>query len=158
MPQERRLRTSYAATGPREALELELARRRRLDGCLHRRKEPLADQDLAGRRLGAEPRGEIRHRAEHAVVVAAFEPDSTERGVAGLDADSEPQLRSTLAPQQRELLEPLLSCQREPDGLKLVVCHGDRIVEEHHDPIACEVLQRPVVRWDEVAECAVVLA
>ena len=54
--------------------------------------------------------------------------------------------------------EPLLSGEREPDGLELVICDGERVVEEDHHAVAREVLQRPFVRRDQLAERSVVLA
>ena len=39
-----------------------------------------------------------------------------------------------------------------------MVRDGDRVVEEHHHPVAREVLQGPLVRRDQLAERAVVLA
>ena len=48
--------------------------------------------------------------------------------------------------------------EREPDGLQLVICDLERIVEEDHQPVACEVLERPFVGRDEVADHSVVLA
>src|SRR5215475_5229766 len=50
----------------------------------------------------------------------------------------------------------LLSGYREADRLALVVFHGERIVEEHHHPVAREMLERPVVRVDQLAEELVV--
>ena len=44
------------------------------------------------------PVGEIRHRPERAVVVAAFEADPAERCITRLDPDPEPELGSVLSP------------------------------------------------------------
>ena len=51
-----------------------------------------------------------------------------------------------------------MSGDREPNRLELVVRDGEGIVEEHHDPVAREVLQRPFVGRHQLAECGVVLA
>src|SRR6267378_512790 len=58
-----------------KALQLELADRLDLRKLARRRVYPLADQDLAARRLAAEPRGEVGHRADGAVVEAPLEAD-----------------------------------------------------------------------------------
>ena len=120
--------------GASEALQIEFAGRGRLDGVLHGCEEALPDQDLAGSRLGAEPRSEIRNGPEDAVVVVPYEPDSTDRRVADLDADAESQLRSTLSPNLSQLREPLLGGEREPDGLKLVICDASGSLKKTINP------------------------
>src|SRR3989337_3013784 len=79
-----------------EAGEVELTDRLCLHVALHNREQARPDQDLAAGRAGAEPRGQVRHRADHAVVVAPFETDPAERRVSRLDPDSETELRSPL--------------------------------------------------------------
>src|SRR5439155_22636342 len=71
-----------------ESLQLDVADRRRVDHLLDRGVDALADHDLTGAGVRAQAGGEVRHRAERSVVVAPFESDPTEGGVAGLDADS----------------------------------------------------------------------
>ena len=46
----------------------------------------VADEDLAGRRLAAQPRREVDHRADGPVLDAALEAHDAERGVAEADA------------------------------------------------------------------------
>src|SRR5512132_747995 len=141
-----------------EAFELEVACRRGLHGLLHSCEKALADQDLPRRCPSAEPRGEIRHRSEDAVVVATLESDAADGRVASLDADSEPELRTAPTPDLSQPREPLLCGEREPNGLQFVICDRERIVEEDHQPVACKVLERPFVGGDEVADHSVVLA
>src|SRR4029453_5969701 len=86
-----------------------------------------------------------------------FKPDSPDRRVAGFNPYTQPKLDSASAPDPSQLCEPLLRGDREPDGLELVVCDGERIVEEHHHPVAREVLQRPFVPRHQLAERGVVL-
>jgi hypothetical protein len=64
--------------------------------------------------------------ADRGIVVAALEPDPTERRVTGLDSYPQPQLRSALSPYLSKLCQPLLCGEREPDCLELVV--GDGLV------------------------------
>ena len=75
---------------------------RLLDGC----EDPRADEGLPGGRVCAEAGGEIGHRSERRVVVATLEADTADRRVPGLDPDPESQLRTTLAPDARQFLEP----------------------------------------------------
>ena len=49
------------------------------------------------------------------------------------------------------------TCRQHRDRLELVVLDGERIVEEHHDAVACKVLERALVGGDQLAEHAVVL-
>ena len=106
--------------------------------------------------LRAQPRGEVRDRPDRGVVVAALEADPAERRVAGLDSHAQPELGSALAPGLGESREPLLRGEREPDRLELVVGDGDGVVEEDHHAVAREVLERSLVRRDQLAEHGVV--
>ena len=58
----------------------------------------------------------------------------------------------------RELLEPLLRGEREPDRRELVVVDRDGVVEEDHDAVAREVLERAAVGRDQLADRLVVRA
>ena len=120
--------------------------------------EPWPDQDLSRRRARAQARGEVRDRAERAVVVAPLEADAAERGVAGLDPDPECELGAAAAPARHELLEPLAQRDREAHGLELVLLDLHRVVEEHHHPVAGKMLERAAVLRDEHADGSVVLA
>src|SRR3954465_10807889 len=75
--------------GPAEALRPDLADRFDRDRVIGSSERPLRDQDLAGCRLAAQPGGEDHRVADRAVVVAAFEPDPAQRGVAGRDPDAD---------------------------------------------------------------------
>ena len=139
-------------------MEVELADRlrlhRALDGCI----KTGADQDLPAGCAGAEPRGKVRDRSDHAVVVPPFEADPTERCVPRFDADAEAELRSSLPPCLGERLEPLLRGECEPNRHLLVIVDRERIVEEHEQPVAGEMLERPAVDRNQLSEHAVVLA
>ena len=101
--------------------------------------------------MGGQPGGEVRDRSEHAVVVPPLETDPSERRVPGCDADPEPELVPALPPERRELLEALLGRQRELDRLDLVILDRERVVEEDEQTVTCEVLERSVVRQDQLA-------
>src|SRR5262245_42599439 len=141
---------------PGEPLELQLADRLGLDAALHGRPQARPDQDLPGHGERAQPRREVCHRPERAIVVAALESDPAERRVAGLDPHAEGELRSTAAPARRQLLEPLAECEREADRLQLVVLDRHRVVEEHHDAVSRELLQRAAMLREQRADGAVV--
>ena len=130
----------------------------RQHGVLDRREHARTDQDLPPAGARAEAAGEIRHRPEGTVVVAAFEPDPSESRISGLDSDAEPELGSALPPPFGQLGELLLGREREPDGLELMVLEGDRVVEEDHHPVACEMLEGAAERGDQLAQGLVVLA
>ena len=58
-----------------EPLEREFTYGFNFDVFLDLRVETLGDQDLSGRRLVAEARGEVGHPSDRRVVGAALEPD-----------------------------------------------------------------------------------
>src|SRR5919108_2444543 len=139
-----------------EALEFDLTDWQRLDGLLDGGERALADEYLAWLGVGAEPTGKVRHWAEGAVVVAAFEASPAERGVAGSDADPEREFDAALAPAVRKLVEAFLCREREADGLKLVVLDWHWVVEENHQAVAGEVLKRPFIGRDQLTKGTVV--
>jgi hypothetical protein len=117
----------------------------------------LRDQDLAGGRCVAEPRREDDDVADGAVVISPFEADPSQRGVPGRNPDSEAQVVSALLPRARQLDEALPDRDRRAHRRQLVVRHRRRVVEEGHQPVPGEVLDRPCVRCNELADGAVVL-
>jgi hypothetical protein len=129
--------------GPREPLHLQLGDWCGLDAPLERRIRPLAQEHLSGRRLVTEPRGEAGDDAEGPVVVSSLEPDAAERGVPDCDPAPKTELVAALPPAVRELSDALPHGEREPGRLELVLGQGNGVVEEHHEPVACKVLQRP---------------
>src|SRR5687768_9417783 len=86
-----------------EPLQFETADRRRLHCFLRRREDSLTDERLAWGSMCAEPGGEVRCRPERAVVESTLKADPAQRRVPGLDADSERQVDSALAPAGRQL-------------------------------------------------------
>src|SRR5262249_56706931 len=89
--------------GSGEALQGKRADLVGLDQRLDRRRHVTGDEDLAGVRLAAEARGEIRHRSDRAIVPTALEADRADRGIAARDADAETQVPAALAPAAGEL-------------------------------------------------------
>jgi hypothetical protein len=60
------------------------------------------------------------------------------------------------SPAGRELVEPFLRLESQPDGFQLVLGERHGIVEEDHQPVAGEVFERASVRRDEIAHHPVV--
>src|SRR5262249_17249847 len=118
----------------------------------------LAQQDLAGMCGVAQPRGEIRDVSDRNVVVAAFESNSSESGVAGRDADTETEVVSALSPVARERFKACVYGRRGADGGELVIGEERRIVEEGHETVGCKMLHCSVARDDALADGSVVLA
>src|SRR6185369_3834316 len=83
---------------PAQPLERQLPDGLARGDLVHRRLYLPRDQDLAVLRLGAEPRADVRDGADRAVVVAPFEADAPERGVALGDPDAEAELVAAGAP------------------------------------------------------------
>src|SRR5204863_195786 len=65
-------------------------------------EDALRDEDLPGIRFAAQARGEIVHRADHAVVLPPAETDRADGGIALRDADAAADLESHLLPAPRE--------------------------------------------------------
>jgi hypothetical protein len=63
--------------------------------------------------------------SERRIVVAALESAAAHRRIPRLDPDPESQLRASLAPHMRQLIEPLLRSERETDRPELVIVDGD---------------------------------
>ena len=143
---------------PCEPLQFDVANRRGVNGLLDGRVHAWADEDLPGLGSRAESRREVRYRSERTVVVTALEADPPEGRVTRFDPDPERLCAPPLPPKTRQLLKALARSHREANGLKLVLCHGQWIVEEDHHPVAGEVLERSLVMRDQLAKRGVVLA
>lgn len=127
------------------SLQLELADRSCVDGLLDGSVNPLADQNLTGRGMSTQPRGKVCHRAKGAVVIAALEADPAKRCITRFDSDPEAEFRAPPSPSLRQLGEPFLGGEREPDRLNLVIFDVDWVVEEHHHSVTRKVFECAVV-------------
>ena len=90
----------------------------------------------------AQARGQVGDRADRGVVEPALEADPPQRRVAHRDPDPEAQLVPLPAPAPRQLGHPLAHRDGHPHRPLGVVGLGHRVVEEHHQPVAREVLDR----------------
>src|SRR5882672_10228051 len=102
----------------REAAQRQLAERLGLDEALDRGVEAARDEDLAAARLAAEPRGEVGHGADRAIVPAALEADGAERRVALRDAHAEVQVEAELAPAAGQRLHARAHGEGHPQGAR----------------------------------------
>ena len=119
---------------------------------------PLGDQDLPRRGLRAQPGGQVGDGADGGVVEPALEADPAERGVALRDADAEAEVVAPPCPPVGELAAPGRASRppSAPPARRVVARH--RVVEEHHQAVTGEVLERPLEAEDQVPEGRVVLA
>src|SRR5206468_804158 len=144
--------------GLREALEREAAQVLHLDEVLDRAEDALGDEDLPGLRLAAEPRREVRHRADRAVVHPPLEANRADRGVALGDADAEVELVAALLPFHEQLIHAPAHHRGHPDRALGRVRDGHGVVEKDHHAVAGEALERALVLEDEAAHLCVILA
>src|SRR5262245_57030967 len=83
---------------PAQSLQAEFRYRLADDVGVDRRVRSLAEQDFAGVGAIAEPGGEDHDVADGAVVIAAFESDSSECRIACRDPHAEPEVVPALPP------------------------------------------------------------
>src|SRR5262245_64737376 len=126
---------------------------RLLDGA----ERPLTDHNLAGLGFAAQPGGEIYDAADRGIFAPMLEADLAERRVAGRDADTESERVAHARPLLRQLVHALAHVERQADGALGVIVARDRIVEDDHDAVPEESLQRALVSEDELAQVLVVL-
>ena len=146
------------ARGAREPAQVDLAHRLGRHELLGGGVHALADQDLARPGLGAQPRGEVRHVADGRVVEPALVSDAPERGVALRHADGEGQVMAPALPLLGQRRDAVAHGDRHLDGALRGVGTRERVVEEGHQAVAGEAVERPLVAVDEIAERGVVLA
>src|SRR5262245_65558690 len=117
----------------------------------------LTYHDLAGLGLAAQPGSEIYDAADRGVFPPMLEADLAERRIAGCDADAESEHVAHARPLLRQLVHAFTHVERQADGALCVIVARDRIVEDDHDAVAEESLQRALVSEDELAQVLVVL-
>ena len=120
-------------------------RRRRFDCDSY----PLSNKDLPVRGLGAEPGRNIAHCADRGVAGAFGKADLAERRIALRDTGAKAQITTTLAPVGDQLTRRLAHRHRHPDRALGWVRTGHRIVKEHHDPVARELVESTLELRDE---------
>src|SRR5689334_22413156 len=143
---------------PMEPFERELTDAVSFDDLFDAAEYALRNERLTSFCLCAQTRSEAAHRADGAVIETPFETNRTQRGIALRDADADAQVVTAFFPLVGELREFRLHLEGHPDRLLRRIVERHRIVEEDHDRIAREAFDRALVRSDEAAHDAVVVA
>src|SRR5262245_53012428 len=117
---------------PAQSLQAEFRYRLADDASVDRRVRSLAEQDFAGVGAIAEPGGEDHDVADGAVVIAAFESDSSESRIAARDPHAEPEVVPALPPVARETSEALGRRHCGANRSELMVLDDGRVIEEGH--------------------------
>ena len=143
---------------PPDPLQLELTDGLNLYGVLDLHQHSRADEDLSRLGLIAQPRGDVRHRADGGVVKPALEADSAERSEAVRYADAKANLVPEAAPGRGQSSQSVTHFKGHEHRLQRWVLHWHRIVEDHHHPVASVPFERAVVLDDDFADGGMVIA
>jgi hypothetical protein len=127
-------------------------------GLLDRDGYALSDKDLSVLGLSAKPRSEIAHGADRGRAGAFRKADLTEGRVTLGDAGAEPEQPAAATPGGDQLDRRFAHRHRHLDGALGWVGDGHGVVEEHHDPITRELVERALELADEWSQRAVVFA
>src|SRR5205085_11244504 len=141
-----------------EALEGERANLFGYDASLEGDINALTEQNLAVLGLGAEPRCDVAHRANGGIAGALREADLAERRIPLRDAAAEAEVATPLAPGGNQRTRGLAHRHRHVDGALGRVGDRQRVVEEHHDAVARELIERALELADKRAQRAMVFA
>jgi hypothetical protein len=132
-----------------ESLDRHRPPRLDLDIALHEIERGRRQQDGAGVGDLLHPRGQVRGLADGRVVHVEVIPDGADHHLASIDADANLQGNTVRA--ERFLgvpLDRLLHPQGGVAGAHRVVFVGERHAEERHDPVAHDLVHRPLVAVD----------
>ena len=110
-----------------------------------------------GSAVGAQPGGQVGDAPDRRVVVPALEADPAQGGVALGDPDAEGEVVALASPGLRQAADPGPHRDAHPDRARRTVVAAHRVVEEDHQPVAGEPLERALEPEDQVAERGVVL-
>ena len=103
---------------------------------------PLRDEYLPSSGGGTQPRRQVGHGADGAVVHPALETDGTDGGVTLRHGHTDTQVVASLSPALGEAGGRVAHGQAETHGAQRRVGDDHRIVEKYHHPVAGEALQR----------------
>src|SRR5215472_8635053 len=115
--------------------------------CFDRASDTAADQDLPVLRLGAQPCGEVAYRADRGVAGAFGKADLAQGRVALCDAGAKAKFAAVAAPSSNQLARLFAHRYRHLDRAFGGIGARHRIVEEHHDPIPRELVERPLASF-----------
>src|SRR6516162_11665196 len=127
-------------------------------GIFDRVRETAADQDLSILGFAAQPRGEVGDRADRGVVHALGEADLAEGGVALGNADPETDIVAVPPPGVEQYLRRLAHRHLHVDRPFDRIGSRQRIVEEHHDPVAAIMVDRAFEAGNDRPERGVIVA
>ena len=128
--------------GAAEATKLEIADFPAGHDLLDPPQHPRRDQNLAGIGLPAQPGGQVGDAADRRVVETAFVADAAQRGESLGDPDPEAEFVPDPAPPFGQLPYGVPHRQRHLDRPPGRLLDRDRVVEEDHQAVAGEALQR----------------
>ena len=128
------------------------------DESVYLRKYPLRDEDLPVARSVAEASRKVRDGSDRCIVVASLEANPPQRGVPLRNANPEAEHVAMPSPAECNVGDAIAHLDCHPDGACRPIRTRDRIIEEDHQPVAGESLQRPLVLEDELAQGGVILA
>src|SRR6516225_3454039 len=117
-----------------------------------------ADQDLAILGLGTEPGGEIAYGADRGIARAVGKADLAQCRVTLRDAGTKTKFTAVQAPSRNQCARLFAHRHRHVDRALRRVGAWHRIIEEHHDPVARELVERPFELANERPQRAMVLA
>src|SRR5262249_21135327 len=117
-----------------------------------------ADQDLPVLRLGTKPGGEVAHRADRSVAGALGKTDLAQCSVTLRDTSAEAKFAAIAAPGRDQLARRSAHRHCHLDRALGWVGTWHRVVEEHHDAVAREMVEGAFELGDERPQRAVVLA
>ena len=158
----REVETRPHGTGPLERVgtdrlpapaELELTQILELEETHHHVGGPLRDVDLACLRDLLDPRGQSHGVTLCGVVHPEVVADLSDHDVSGVHTHSNGEVQAALATElTRVLAKPLGQVERCVAGTTRVVLVRDRRTEQRHDPIARELVDRPLEPVDTLGE------
>ena len=127
-------------------------------GLLDRDGYSLSDKDLTVRGLSAKTRGEIANGADRGIAGALCKADLTERRVPLSDPSTKPEQSATSTPAGDQCARGLAHRHRHLDGARGRFWDRHRVVEENHDSIAGELVERSLELADQRPQRAVIFA
>src|SRR5258708_1624536 len=143
---------------PLHALEHQFAERLDVGERLDRHLHLAVDQNLATARFGAEPRGEVHHRADRRIIVSPLEADTAERCIAMGDPYSEAEVVAELAPLDREIGDRVAHLDRHSHRTHRRIGAWQWIIEQDVEAVAGKALQCTLVLVDERTKNVVIRA
>src|SRR6516164_9331829 len=132
-----------------EALESERANLFGCEASPQRDIDALTEQNLAVLGLSTKTGGDIAHCTDRGVAGALGEPDLAQRRVSLRDTGAKAQIATTLAPVGDQRPGRLAHRHRHVDRARGRGRDRHRIIEEHHDPVTRELVERSLELADQ---------